>query len=72
MAKFFLAFQVLGVLASWFAKATADGKITSAEAVELVNELAAMMGFTLEWDIGQPVDRVPPPSLISPPDFPKL
>lgn len=57
MGKFFLALQALGILSSWFTAAMRDGKITSREAVELVEQMASMLGFDLEWDFS---DDMPP------------
>ena len=51
MSRILFAFQVLGLLTSWFQAATADGRVTSEECAQLVVQLGEMMGFKLAWDV---------------------
>lgn len=56
MSKFFIAIKLLGVLTAWFTTAIADGKITGREAVELIEQIASMLGFDLTWDLSDLTD----------------
>ncbi len=49
--NWFKIFSVMGVVVSWSSKAVADGKVTIHEALELVEELATILGFDTQWDV---------------------
>ncbi len=51
--RIFKAFQVISVVGSWFEKATADGKIDSKEAGELITDLGEILGFEVKIDGGK-------------------
>ena len=47
----FMIFQFFGVISAWAAKALEDGKISAAEAFELVTALAGILGVRLDFDV---------------------
>lgn len=47
----FKIFQIFGIVSTWATKALADGKVTLAEAVDLVTQLCAILGVTPELEI---------------------
>lgn len=47
----FKIFTVFGVVSTWAEAALADGKVTLTEAVELVTNLAAILGIRTELEI---------------------
>jgi len=47
----FKIFQIFGVVSTWATQALADGKVTLAEAVDLVTQLCAILGVTPELEI---------------------
>ena len=51
----FLVFAIFGVVSKWAAKAFADGKISIQEGIELVVELAEVLGIPLDWDVPEVV-----------------
>ena len=51
----FKIFAIFGVVSMWAKKAFADGKISVAEGIELVVELAEVLGIPLEWDVPEGV-----------------
>jgi len=51
----FLIFAIFGVVSKWAAKAFEDGKISVKEGIELVAELATVLGIPLEWDVPEGV-----------------
>ena len=51
----FKIFAIFGVVSMWAKKAFADGKISIREGIELVAELATVLGIPLEWDVPQGV-----------------
>lgn len=48
--RLFKAFQVISTVGSWFEKATANGKIDSKEAGELIEDLGEILGFEVKID----------------------
>ena len=51
----FKIFAIFGVVSTWANKAFADGKISVQEGIELVAELADVLGIPLEWDVPEGV-----------------
>jgi hypothetical protein len=51
MFNFFKALRLFGIVSEWSAKALMDGKITSAEAFDLITKLAGILGIPTEIDI---------------------
>lgn len=51
----FKIFAIFGVVSMWAKKAFADGKISVQEGIELVAELADVLGIPLEWDVPEGV-----------------
>ena len=51
----FKIFAIFGVVSMWAKKAFADGKISVKEGIELVVELAGVLGIPLEWDVPEVV-----------------
>jgi len=47
----FQIFQIFGIVSTWATKALADGKVTLAEAVDLVTQLCAILGVIPELEI---------------------
>lgn len=47
----FTIFVVFGIVAAWAEKAMEDGKITVREALELVEEIATLIGVPLDFDL---------------------
>ena len=47
----FKIFQIFGIVSTWATQALADGKVTLAEAVDLVTQLCAILGVTPELEI---------------------
>ncbi|MGI9304139.1 MAG: hypothetical protein ACR2RB_15765 [Gammaproteobacteria bacterium] len=43
--------QIGGFVISWLARASIDGKITGKEMAELIDGVAKMAGFELEFDV---------------------
>jgi len=51
MLNFFKALHLLSVVAKWSEKALKDNKITLTEALELVREIAPILGVPLSIDL---------------------
>lgn len=51
----FMVFAIFGVVSTWAKKAFEDGKISVQEGIELVVELADVLGIPLEWDVPEGV-----------------
>ena len=51
----FKVFAIFGVVSTWANKAFEDGKISVQEGIELVVELAKVLGIPLEWDVPEAV-----------------
>jgi len=51
----FVLFKFVMVVATWATKALEDGKITAAEGLELIAELALIIGVPLELDVSEEV-----------------
>jgi len=47
----FQIFQIFGIVSSWATQALEDGKVTLAEAVDLVTQLCAILGVVPELDV---------------------
>ena len=47
----FMIFKFVMVVATWATKALEDGKITATEGLELIGELAMIIGVPLELDV---------------------
>lgn len=47
----FKIFSIFGIVSNWATKALADGRVTLAEAVELVAQLCAVIGIVPELEI---------------------
>ena len=54
----FMIFKFVMVVATWATKALEDGKITASEGLELIAELAAIIGVPLELDVSKEVTEV--------------
>jgi len=54
----FMIFKFVMVVATWANKALEDGKITASEGLELIAELAAIIGVPLELDVSKEVTEV--------------
>ena len=54
----FMIFKFVMVVATWATKALEDGKITAEEGLELVAELAAIIGVPLELSVPNKVKEV--------------
>ncbi|MBA7610082.1 hypothetical protein ES703_17287 [subsurface metagenome] len=54
----FMIFKFVMVVATWATKALEDGKITAEEGLELVAELAAIIGVPLELSVPNEVKEV--------------
>jgi hypothetical protein len=52
MKQFFRAMQVMSIVTTWSAAALADGRITAAEAFDLLQQLAGALGIPLSFKIG--------------------
>jgi len=53
-----MIFKFVMVVATWANKALEDGKITASEGLELIAELAAIIGVPLELDVSKEVTEV--------------
>lgn len=53
MKYFVRALSSAGIIGSWFMSATMDGKITYQEAVDLVEQLAAVWKVKLVWEVSE-------------------
>ena len=51
----FMIFKFVMVVATWANKALEDGKITASEGLELVAELAAIIGVPLELSVPEKI-----------------
>jgi len=49
--SFWKCFAIFGIVSRWADKALADGKVTLAEALGLVMELAALLGVTTLFEL---------------------
>lgn len=54
MLNFFKALHLLSVVAKWSEKALKDNTITLAEAVDLVRQIAPILGVPLSIDLPEP------------------
>lgn len=50
---FLMIFSFFGIISAWASKALQDGKITAAEAYELIVALAEVLGVTPEFDVSE-------------------
>lgn len=50
---FFKILAIVGLISSWMTKSLEDGKITLAEALELISKLAGPLGLPLEFNIAE-------------------
>lgn len=48
-------FTIFGIVSGWAAKALADGKVTLEEAIQLVTELAGILGIPTEIEVPGPL-----------------
>lgn len=51
---FFKVFAVFGIVSSWATRALADGKVTLTEALQLVSELATLLGVESLFELPGP------------------
>jgi len=76
----FMIFKFVTVIGMWASKALEDGKITATEGLELIGELAMIIGVPLEFDVPEkltePVKKIDDQALteegktfLSKPDF---
>jgi len=49
--NFFKILSIISLISSWMNKALEDGKITLAEALELISMLAGPLGLPLEFNV---------------------
>lgn len=49
--SFWKCFAIFGVVSRWADKALADGRITLVEALQLIGELAALLGVDTLFDV---------------------
>lgn len=54
MLNFFKALTLLSVVAKWSQKALVDNKITITEALDLVQQIAPILGVPLSIDLPEP------------------
>ena len=51
--NFFKILAIISLISSWMNKALEDGKITLAEALDLISKLAGPLGLPLEFDVAE-------------------
>ena len=51
--NFFKILAIISLISSWMNKALEDGRITLAEALDLISKLAGPLGLPLEFDIAE-------------------
>jgi len=51
--NFFKIMAIISLISSWMNKSLEDGKITLAEALELISMLAGPLGLPLEFDVAE-------------------
>ena len=51
--NFFKILAIIGLISSWMTKSLEDGKITLAEALDLISKLAGPLGLPLEFNVAE-------------------
>jgi len=51
--NFFKILAIISLISSWMSKALEDGRITLAEALDLISKLAGPLGLPLAFDVAE-------------------